>query len=69
MMFDLERMITAGRAEKFARLLFPDEIHSGDDCRAEIGREGQPCSICAMQAEAWEKRKADVRAAMIEAFR
>lgn len=63
----LDRMVTEQRAETVARALFPDDYHDGTDCRAEIGREGQPCSICAMQREAWLERVAKVREAVKEA--
>jgi hypothetical protein len=61
-------MITQGRAETAARRLFADEYSNGDDCRAEEGREGEPCRHCAKRWRNWCKRVTEVRAAMIEAF-
>ena len=61
------RMITRDRAESVARELFPGDFHAGD-CRAEHGREGQPCRICAALNEAWQARVQGVRNAMLTAF-
>jgi len=52
------------RAEALARRLFPDDVADGTDCRAEIGREGQPCSACASRNAAWTDRVREVRAAL-----
>lgn len=54
------------RAEALARRLFPDDYHDGSDCRAEVGREGQPCRACAERAEAWQARLAQVRTSLTE---
>ena len=61
-------MVTQGRAIAVARALFADEITDGSDCRAEIGREGEPCRACAARNEAWAERVAQVRRAMIASF-
>ena len=61
------KMITRKRAESVARELFPDDFHAGD-CRAEHGREGQPCRICVTANEAWATRVQGVRNAMLTAF-
>lgn len=37
-----------------AELISPDDFHNGIDCRAEVGREGEPCSICASRARNWK---------------
>lgn len=66
---DLERMVTEGRAVTVARKLFPEEYSDGSDCRNEFGRIGESCRICIAKNAAWDKRVAEVRAAMIEAFR
>ena len=55
------------RAETIARALFPDDYHDGTDCRAEIGREGQPCNACASRRDAWASRVASVHAAITKA--
>lgn len=55
-----------GRAEALAKRLFPEDYHDGSDCRAEVGREGQPCRICAERAEAWQARLAQVSASLKE---
>lgn len=52
------------KIESIARALFPDDYHDGTDCRAEVGREGEPCRHCAYQREEWLKRVASVKAAM-----
>ena len=64
----VERMVTEKRAESVARLLFPDEVADGNDCRHERERIGQPCRICADGNAEWQARIAGVRAAMIKAF-
>lgn len=65
----VENMVTVSRAEIVARKLFPLDYHDGHDCRGEYDRDGQPCGICAAQRRDWLARVAEVRAAMIEAFR
>lgn len=62
-----DKMITAKRVTHVASRLFPDEVHSGD-CLSEIGREGQPCRICAERNATWSSRLESVRVAMFEAF-
>lgn len=64
----VERMVTVKRAEYVARSLFPYEFADGGDCRAEHGREGQSCRICADRNARWQDRVASVRDAMIKAF-
>jgi hypothetical protein len=64
----IEKMVTESRALHVARSLFPDDYSDGGDCRAEHGREGEPCRICAARNEAWQARVNEVRAAMIKAF-
>lgn len=44
------------RTERIALRLFPDDYFDGHDCRSEIGREGQPCRICADNLERWTGR-------------
>jgi hypothetical protein len=61
-------MVTQDRAITAARLLFPDEVADGSDCRAEIGREGEPCRSCAARNAAWVARVREVRAALFCAF-
>src|SRR5688500_15774081 len=56
-----------GVAETIARLLFPGAVHDGSDCRNEIGREGQPCRICAASAEEWANTIEKVKAALLAA--
>lgn len=51
------------KTEALARLLFPDEYHEGD-CRAEVGREGQPCRLCAEANRQWAERVETVRHAV-----
>ncbi len=53
---------------RVAALLFPDEVADGGDCYAEIGREGEPCRVCAGRNEDWAARIEKVRAALIEAL-
>lgn len=65
----LERMVTEDRAALVARLLFASDYSDGGDCRDEVGRKGEPCNVCAERNRAWDARVAEVRAAMIEAFR
>lgn len=62
-------IISQRRAIMVARALFPDEIATGADCRAEIGREGEPCRACADNNAQWIHRVREVRAAMMEAFK
>lgn len=62
-------LVTQNRAIRVARKLFAEEIADGSDCRAEIGREGEPCRLCAERNELWTNRVREVRAAMIEAFK
>lgn len=61
-------MVTQGRAAKAAFLLFADQATDGSDCRAEIGREGEPCRVCAERNDQWAERVREVRLAMIETF-
>lgn len=61
-------MVTQGRAAEVAYRLFPDEATDGSDCRAEIGREGEPCRACAARNENWAERVTQVRRAMLKAF-
>lgn len=61
-------MVTQGRAIRVAASLFAEEVADGSDCKAEIGREGEPCRICAAKNEAWTERVRAVRRAMMEAF-
>lgn len=61
-------MVTQGRAVRVASALFPDEVADGSDCRAEVGREGEPCRACAARNAAWADRVREVRRAMLEAF-
>lgn len=62
-------IISQRRAIMVARALFPDEIADGSDCRAEHGREGEPCRVCAENNQRWKDRVREVRAAMMEAFK
>lgn len=61
-------MVTIDRAAAVARRLFPDDVSTGQDCRAEAGREGEPCSICADRWASWRRRVIETRAALLEAF-
>lgn len=61
-------MVTQRRAIAVAKALFPDEAANGTDCRAEIGREGEPCRACADANAQWVERVRQVRQAMIDAF-
>lgn len=61
-------MITDNQAAIAARELFPDDYADGTDCRAEIGKEGEPCSACAENNRRWNERVEQVRAAMIKAI-
>lgn len=40
-------------AEQVARSLFPDAYHDGNNCYAEIGREGEPCRLCIARHAEW----------------
>lgn len=62
-------IVSQKRAIIVARILFPDEVRHGEDCRQESEREGQPCRCCAHLNKAWIERVRQVRAAMMEAFR
>lgn len=62
------RMVTRRRVMVVAARLFPDEVTTGKDCRAEIGREGEPCRACADANRRWLRRIAETRLAMMEAF-
>lgn len=61
-------MVTQDRAIAVAVRLYPDEIADGSDCKGEIGREGEPCRICAAKNTNWIERVREVRAAMLAAF-
>ena len=60
-------MITETRATTVARQLFP-EASPVEDCKAEIGREGQPCRICAAHNAEWSAIVTRTREAMLKAF-
>lgn len=62
-------MVTWQRAETVARKLFADEVSTGEDCLAEVGREGKPCGCCDWRHEVWLERVEATRGAMVEAFR
>lgn len=62
-------MVTQGRAAEVAYRLFPDEATDGSDCRAEVGREGEPCRACASRNGAWAARVRETRLAMLAAFK
>lgn len=62
-------MVTQLRAISVATALFPAEVADGSDCKAEDGREGEPCRICAGRNEVWTQRVREVRKAMMDAFR
>lgn len=64
----LNKIVTVKRAVTIAALLFPDEVADGKDCRAEVGREGEPCRLCAERNENWEKRVAQVRESVKRGF-
>ena len=57
-------MIRPEQVEHVARALFPEDYHDGSDCRGEIGKEGEPCGVCAGQIKAWRHRKAEVKLAL-----
>jgi hypothetical protein len=57
--------MTKDYAERVAELLWPEKATVlGMDCRAEIGREGEPCRICADANAAWLVRVERVRDAL-----
>lgn len=58
----------SAEADAVARRLFPDEIAGGSDCRAEVGREGEPCNICASTNEQWARRVEEVRLVLWDVF-
>lgn len=62
-------MITQDRAIAVATKLFPFDVADGSDCRAEHGRKGEPCNVCADRNKAWSERVREVRTAMMEAFK
>jgi hypothetical protein len=58
-------MIQEDYAERVAALLWPEKATVlGMDCRAEIGREGEPCRICAEADMLWRVRVERVRDAL-----
>jgi hypothetical protein len=61
-------MVTQRRAIAVSLQLFREDATNGSDCRAEIGREGEPCRSCAAANERWADRVRSVRLAMIKAF-
>ncbi|MDQ0317766.1 hypothetical protein [Amorphus orientalis] len=61
-------MVTRKRAARVAAKLFPTDMADGTDCRAEEGREGEPCRICEHNNEQWAQRVRQVRRAMLTAF-
>ena len=61
-------VVSQARAAGAAARLFPDMVADGKDCRAEFGREGQPCRICAERNKAWAAKVTEVRRAMLAAF-
>lgn len=63
------RIVTRRRAVLVAARLFPDDVADGADCRAETGREGMPCRVCASRNREWLRRVASTRLAMMAAFR
>ena len=65
----IDKMVTEKRARAIARRLFPDDYADGSDCRNEYGRRGEPCRVCAERNAAWQDRIAQVRAAVMDAFR
>jgi hypothetical protein len=67
--YQIGETISQTRAIRVASALFPDEIADGGDCRAEVGREGQPCQVCAERNAQWSNRVRQVRFAMMEAFK
>lgn len=62
-----DKMITADRVKLVTRRLFPEDEHDGD-CKSQVGREGEPCLVCAVQNGVWKGRLTSVRRAMFEAF-
>lgn len=62
------RIVTRRRAMVVAARLFPNDIANGSDCRAEIGREGEPCRACNDRNRQWLRRIAATRIAMMESF-
>jgi hypothetical protein len=62
-------IISQRRAIVATRLLFPSDIADGGDCRAEHGREGESCRVCAENNLRWTERVRQVRTAMMEAFK
>ena len=68
---DLERMVTKDRARQVAANLFPGDFVNDPtfNCHKEHGREGQLCRICEERNQQWKDRIAQVREAMVQAFR
>jgi hypothetical protein len=58
-------MITEQRATEAARSLFCDEAYTGP---CDDDTEAVPCAICAYRRDEWQRRIAEVRAAMLQAF-
>jgi len=57
--------MTKDYAERVAALIWPEKAFVlGMDCRAEIGREGEPCRICAEADTLWRVRVERVRDAL-----
>jgi hypothetical protein len=52
--------------ETVARRLFPDDVFEEQDCRQEVGREGQTCRVCAEFRQRWLDRIDEVRKALEE---
>ena len=59
--------LNLNQTEQIALALFSGNFHDGSDCRAEYGREGEPCRICADKRERWLQHLADVRKAVSDA--
>ena len=64
----LEKMITQERAARVTKRLFPDEVPD-PQLRCSGEPDGSPCRICEAAHVEWMARIAQVRAAMMEAFR
>lgn len=58
--------ISEWQAQAIAGRLFPDLISDGNDCKAEIGREGLPCRVCSEKNQAWLQCVAEVKLAIEE---
>lgn len=57
-------------ARRLAAKLWPEKArpYPHENCRNEIGREGEPCRLCEGANSDWDKRVERVRLALAEVF-